>query len=72
MDGVQTLANMKSMPDNLCQTTPVIVLTANAVSGAKEMYLSFGFTDYLSKPVDPMKLETLLLEYLPADFIVLT
>lgn len=72
MDGVQTLANMKSMPDNLCQTTPVIVLTANAVSGAKEMYLSSGFTDYLSKPVDPMKLETLLLEYLPADFIVLT
>lgn len=69
MDGVQTLAKMKAMPDNLCQTTPVIALTANAVSGAKEMYLSAGFTDYLSKPIDSAKLEGILREYLPEDLI---
>lgn len=69
MDGVQTLKKMKAMPDNLCQTTPVIVLTANAVSGAKEMYLSAGFTDYLPKPVDSMKLEAILIKYLPTHML---
>lgn len=69
MDGVQTLEKMKVMPDNLCQTTPVIALTANAVSGAKKMYLSAGFTDYLSKPIDSVKLEGILREYLPGDLI---
>lgn len=69
MDGVQTLERMKTMPNNLCQTTPVIVLTANAVSGAKEMYLSAGFTNYLSKPIDSAKLEEILREYLPRDLI---
>ncbi len=69
MDGVQTLEKMKLMPDNLCQTTPVIALTANAVSGAKEMYLSAGFTDYLPKPVDSVKLEAILMKYLPPHMI---
>lgn len=69
MDGVQTLEKMKTMPDNLCQTTPVIALTANAVSGAKKMYLSAGFTDYLPKPVDSLKLEAILIKYLPAHMI---
>lgn len=69
MDGVQTLEKMNSMPDNLCQTTPVIVLTANAISGAKERYLSAGFADYLSKPVEPVKLDALMLKYLPEHLL---
>jgi signal transduction histidine kinase/CheY-like chemotaxis protein len=69
MDGIQTLEKMNGMPDNLCQTTPVIVLTANAISGAKERYLSAGFADYLSKPVEPIKLDALMLKYLPEHLI---
>lgn len=70
MDGVETLAKMKTLSDNLCKNTPVIVLTANAISGAKDMYLSAGFTDYLSKPVDFIKLEAVLRKYLPQHMIV--
>ena len=71
MDGVETLAKMKTLPDNLCKDTPVIVLTANAISGAKDMYLSAGFTDYLSKPVDSVKLEEVLRKYLPKHMILI-
>ena len=44
-------------------------MTANAVAGAREEYLKVGFTDYLSKPIDSVKLEELLAKYLPPDKI---
>lgn len=50
--------------------TPIIVLTANAIVGAKENYIAEGFTDYLSKPVDGIKLEKLIRHYLPADKVM--
>lgn len=55
MDGVETLHHIKEMSDSPCKDTPIIVLTANAVSGAKEKYLSEGFDGFLSKPVIPEK-----------------
>lgn len=66
MDGIETLKASKELTGNLCIHTPVIALTANAIVGAREMYLEAGFDDYLSKPV---KLETLcemLAQYLPS------
>ena len=66
MDGVETLEKMRS--DNLLtDDTKVIALTANAVNGAREMYLSAGFDDYLSKPIEVARLEELLKKYLPED-----
>lgn len=67
MDGLETLDSMKSMKDNKSAGKPCIALTANAISGAREMYLQAGFTDYLSKPVSPDKLEEMIREYLPAE-----
>ena len=61
---------MRTLDNNLCKGTPVIALTANALSGAKEMYLEIGFSDYLSKPFQPKKLEEMLLEYLPKEKVV--
>ena len=65
MDGIETLKYMK---EGAGGDKPVYVaLTANAVSGAREMYLDAGFYDYMSKPVEPMKLEKLIMGYLPPE-----
>jgi HPt (histidine-containing phosphotransfer) domain-containing protein len=49
---------------------PVIILTANAIYGAKEMYLQEGFADYLSKPIDYHELEESIVESLPKEKVV--
>lgn len=67
MDGIETLEQMSGMNPDGIQKVPVIALTANAVSGAREMYLAAGFTEFLSKPVMPDKLERVLSDYLPSD-----
>ena len=67
MDGIETLHHMKELPDNKNADTPVIVLTANAVSGSREMYMKEGFSDYMTKPVSYLTLKKSLMNYLPAD-----
>lgn len=69
LDGIDTLKEMQSFVDFPCKGVPVIALTANAISGAKEMYLQSGFSDFLSKPIKPEKLERMLVEYLPKELI---
>ncbi len=69
-DGIETLQELLAAKDSPNSGTPVICLTANAVSGAKEMYLSAGFNDYLTKPIDPEKLESALIKYLPAEKVI--
>lgn len=66
-DGIETLHELRSRPEDLNFGTPTICLTANAVSGARDQYISEGFDDYLTKPIDPEILETMLLEYIPAE-----
>ncbi len=72
MDGIETLKAMNQIEDWINAGVPCIALTANAISGARERYLDEGFTDYLSKPVDGFKLESMLLKYLPSEKITLT
>ena len=66
-DGIETLRELKAMSDSLNDSTPVICLTANAISGARENYLHEGFADYLSKPLDPDRLEEMMIDYLPKE-----
>lgn len=70
MDGIETLKHIKSDNEHFCTETPVISMTANAISGAREMYLSEGFDDFVSKPINPEKLEYLLMDKLPEDKVV--
>ncbi len=69
-DGIETLKEMKEIADTTNAGTPIVCLTANAISGMREMYINAGFDDYITKPIDPDRLEALLLTYLPKDKIV--
>ncbi len=69
MDGIETLHRMKQIEDGWCKDTPVIALTANAITGAREMYLAEGFDDFLSKPINPEKLEQMILRLLPEELL---
>lgn len=69
MDGIETLQNMKLLTDNLNEEVPVIMLTANAIVGAKEEYMEAGFTDYLTKPIQETELLEMLLKYLPEEHV---
>ena len=66
MDGVEVLKEIRA--ENLTpEDVPIIALTANAILGAREEYLSYGFKDYLSKPIDVQQLEEMLIKYLPEE-----
>ena len=67
MDGVETLHHMQEYGEYINFSTPVVILTANAMSGAEETYLSEGFTDYLSKPIDVEKLERMIERLIPEE-----
>ncbi len=69
IDGIETLKRLRVMENGTGRKTPVIALTANAFSGVREMYLSEGFDDYLSKPINGKQLEEMLLAHLPNEKI---
>lgn len=64
-DGIETLKELKADTDNFNVNTPVIMMTANAIEGAREQYLSYGFTDYISKPFRITDIEQSLTKLLP-------
>ncbi len=68
MDGMETLKILKEN-DLIPKGCAVIALTANAVVGARDLYLNAGFSDYLSKPIDVERLEDKLIKFLPAEMI---
>ena len=69
MDGIETLERAQKLENSQCKDTPFIALTANAISGVREMFISKGFNDYLSKPVDSKELERMIQKYLPEEKI---
>ena len=70
MDGTEAMRRIRASEGGLNHDTPVICLTADAVSGAKERYLAQGFTGYLSKPIDAQALESMLIRHLPPEKVV--
>lgn len=69
MDGIDTLKNIKNMRDPKILAIPVIALTANAVSGSREMFLEAGFDDYISKPIDRKTFYAAVKKYIPQEKI---
>ena len=66
-DGTEVLKLLRKEETGINVQTPVICMTADAIIGAKERYISEGFTDYLPKPVNGEALEKMLHRYLPKD-----
>ena len=69
MDGKETLARLKKMPEAPGAKAKVIVCTANALVGVRAELLSVGFDDFLSKPVNGKELEEMLGKYIPSEKI---
>ncbi|MCR5099220.1 MAG: response regulator [Lachnospiraceae bacterium] len=69
VDGIDALHMIREDEDSPNRDTPIVVLTANAVTGAKEKYLEEGFNGFLSKPVAGEKLEKTIRHILPEDMM---
>ena len=72
IDGIETLTRLRADTSGKNHDTPCISLTANAVSGAREVYIKAGFEDYLTKPINSSHLESMMIKYLPPDKVRLT
>ena len=72
MDGVETLEKIRAVEENLpdSEKSIVIVLSANAVNGAREMFLSKGFNDFIAKPVQGKDFADCLSKYLKKELII--
>ncbi|MCL1831641.1 MAG: ATP-binding protein [Oscillospiraceae bacterium] len=62
MDGIEAFKRIRA----LGYTAPVVALTANAIKGNEEMFLKNGFDAFISKPIDLLRLDTVLNKYIPA------
>ncbi len=71
MNGIETIQEIRRLYPDKFEKTPIISLTASAVSGDKEKMMKAGFTDYLTKPVNVDEMEHMMVKYLPADSVIL-
>ncbi len=70
MNGIDTLEHIRQIPGSKFVAIPVIALTANVVSGAREMFLEAGFDDFIAKPISIDKMERIIRKYLRRELIV--
>ncbi|GHV53683.1 hypothetical protein FACS1894216_12150 [Synergistales bacterium] len=67
MDGVKATQIIRATGGVQFKKLPIIALTANAVSGVKEMFLENGFDDFLSKPIEISKLNDIIKKWIPKE-----
>ncbi|GHV30497.1 hypothetical protein FACS1894167_11430 [Synergistales bacterium] len=65
MDGLETTAAIRAIGGEYFKELPIIALTANAMAGMREMFMSNGFDDYLAKPIELQKLNEILERWIP-------
>jgi signal transduction histidine kinase/ActR/RegA family two-component response regulator len=65
MDGIEAVRVIREeIGTDYAQSVPIVALTANAMSGSKEMFLEKGFQDFLAKPIDPKQLNEILINWI--------
>ena len=70
MDGVEATGIIRQMEGDYYKNLPIIALTANAVSGVREMFIESGLNDFIAKPIELTALDRVLKKWLPADKIM--
>ncbi|MCR4991385.1 MAG: response regulator [Lachnospiraceae bacterium] len=70
MDGIQAMKEIRKINAYYNESCTIIVLTADAMAGARDKLMSEGFDEYLSKPLEMHRLEAMLLKFVPEDKIV--
>ena len=70
MDGIETLKRLRKIHTDSGRGLTVIAFTANAVSGAREMFLKEGFDEFVSKPIEYSEMEHVLRKVLPKSAII--
>ncbi len=69
MDGVEAMKKIRGDVTGLDNNVPIVALTANAMSSAKQMFLSEGFDGFVSKPIEIEELERVLKQVLPKSLL---
>ena len=69
MDGVEATSRIRnfSAEDNYFADVPIVALTANVIAGMREFFLENGFSDFMSKPVDVVRLNAVLEKWIPEE-----
>ena len=67
MDGVEAVRHIRALAGGKYADLPIIALTANAIIGAREMFLENGFNDFLSKPIETAKLNSIMAAWIPKE-----
>ena len=65
MDGIEAVRRIREIDTEYARTVPVIALTANAIKGNAEIFLSRGFQEYMTKPIDRAHLDAVLRRFIP-------
>ena len=60
LDGVESARLIREIGTDYAKAIPIIALTANAVTGNEEMFLSKGFQAFIPKPIDLTRLDSVL------------
>lgn len=68
-DGVETLRRIREINNGIYKDLPVVALTANTISGAREMFRNEGFSEFIPKPIERVVLERVLRRVLPESYI---
>ncbi len=69
IDGVEATQIIRASDDDYYKNLPIIALTANAVNGAREMFLEAGMNDFIAKPIELTALDRVLRTWLPKELI---
>ena len=69
MDGIEATQIIRAMNGDYYKQLPIIALTANAVEGARKMFLNSGFNDFLAKPIEVSALDRILKTWLPKELM---